>query len=202
MIAAVCARARARSLDPDRPDAAARGARRGDAARARPARTSRPMPPSRSGCSKRSTERPVAASCASARTRSRAGLAKTAWPGRLEHLQWRGCRVLLDAAHNPAGARALASYLETFAPDGVTLVFGAMQRQGHRRDARAAGARRVRDVICTTAPSAARDACRRAGAHWRVRLGLHAEAVADPAGGADARVFGEDGRSSSPDRSS
>ena len=35
--------------------------------------------------------------------------------------------VLLDAAHNPAGARALASYLREAAPAGVTLVFGAMR---------------------------------------------------------------------------
>jgi dihydrofolate synthase/folylpolyglutamate synthase len=36
--------------------------------------------------------------------------------------------VLLDGAHNPAGARALAAYLDTLGPDGkLYLVFGAMK---------------------------------------------------------------------------
>ena len=42
----------------------------------------------------------------------RAGLAETRWPGRLERFVFHGCPVILDAAHNPAGARALASYLQ------------------------------------------------------------------------------------------
>jgi dihydrofolate synthase / folylpolyglutamate synthase len=36
----------------------------------------------------------------------RAGLEEARWPGRLEHFRFRGAEVLLDAAHNPAGARA------------------------------------------------------------------------------------------------
>jgi dihydrofolate synthase / folylpolyglutamate synthase len=40
----------------------------------------------------------------------RAGVERVSWPGRLEW--WRGTRaVLLDGAHNPAGARVLADYL-------------------------------------------------------------------------------------------
>jgi len=107
-----------------------------------------------------------------------AGLAKTAWPGRLEHVQWGGCPVLLDAAHNPAGARALASYLETFAPDGVTLVFGAMKDKAIA-EMLVPLASRVRDVICTTAPTP-----RAQHADELARIaraaGLHAEAVTDP----------------------
>src|SRR5262245_7001652 len=57
----------------------------------------------------------------------RAGLATARWPGRLETIAWRGRPLLLDAAHNPAGARALASYLRQAHPGGVTLVFGAMK---------------------------------------------------------------------------
>ena len=43
-----------------------------------------------------------------------AGLRDVRWPARLEwlHHPGTGARVLVDAAHNPAGARALASYLE------------------------------------------------------------------------------------------
>ena len=55
------------------------------------------------------------------------GLTATSWPGRLELFAWRGAEVLLDAAHNPAGARALAAHLTAIGWDRVTLVFGAMQ---------------------------------------------------------------------------
>jgi dihydrofolate synthase/folylpolyglutamate synthase len=44
----------------------------------------------------------------------RAGFAAVRWPGRLERMRLGdGRELLLDAAHNPAGAAALASYLET-----------------------------------------------------------------------------------------
>ena len=55
-----------------------------------------------------------------------AGLERVRWPGRLEHLPGRPL-ILLDGAHNPAGARALASYLVEKSYDDLTLVFGAMQ---------------------------------------------------------------------------
>ena len=56
-----------------------------------------------------------------------AGLAQVRWPGRLESFTLGGCRVVIDAAHNAAGARALAAHLLAMAPSGVTLVFGALQ---------------------------------------------------------------------------
>jgi dihydrofolate synthase/folylpolyglutamate synthase len=60
-------------------------------------------------------------------TAVRRGLTSAAWPGRLERFSWCGAELLLDAAHNPAGARALASYLrETGWIDG-TLVLGVMR---------------------------------------------------------------------------
>ncbi|HXD73134.1 MAG TPA: folylpolyglutamate synthase/dihydrofolate synthase family protein [Vicinamibacterales bacterium] len=56
------------------------------------------------------------------------GLADVRWPGRLEHRQLSGGReIVLDAAHNPAGARALASYLRTLGGPKPTLVFAAMK---------------------------------------------------------------------------
>jgi dihydrofolate synthase/folylpolyglutamate synthase len=60
-------------------------------------------------------------------TAMRAGLTGARWPGRLERLQWRGSDVLLDAAHNPAGARALATYLREAGWTDVTLVIGVMR---------------------------------------------------------------------------
>ena len=41
------------------------------------------------------------------------GLAETRWPARLESLDTPRGQILIDGAHNPAGARALASYLKT-----------------------------------------------------------------------------------------
>ena len=56
------------------------------------------------------------------------GLAHPAWPGRLEVRRLAdGREVTLDAAHNPAGAAALSSYLMTLAGAKQPLVFAAMQ---------------------------------------------------------------------------
>jgi dihydrofolate synthase/folylpolyglutamate synthase len=57
------------------------------------------------------------------------GLRDVRWPARLEWLHRRadGARVLVDAAHNPAGARALASYLEEAGIPAVTLVTSIMR---------------------------------------------------------------------------
>jgi dihydrofolate synthase/folylpolyglutamate synthase len=55
------------------------------------------------------------------------GLSEVHWRGRLERVRVRGGRdLLLDAAHNPAGAAALASYLREVWPGGVPIVFGVM----------------------------------------------------------------------------
>ncbi|HEX6465605.1 MAG TPA: folylpolyglutamate synthase/dihydrofolate synthase family protein [Vicinamibacterales bacterium] len=80
----------------------------------------------------------------------RAGLSTAVWPGRLETIEHGGCRVLLDAAHNPAGARALADHLRANGPRGASLVFGAMKDKAVR-EMLAALAPIVRRIICTTA---------------------------------------------------
>jgi dihydrofolate synthase/folylpolyglutamate synthase len=56
----------------------------------------------------------------------RAGLERPRWPGRLERLSWRGADILLDAAHNPEGAQALAAYLAETGWTRVALVIGVM----------------------------------------------------------------------------
>jgi dihydrofolate synthase/folylpolyglutamate synthase len=60
----------------------------------------------------------------------RAGYAEATWPGRLELLTIDGDEILLDGAHNPAGAAALATALDDLRPHlaagRVTLVMGAM----------------------------------------------------------------------------
>lgn len=53
------------------------------------------------------------------------GAAVVRWPGRLEVLPWRGGRVLLDGAHNPDGAGALAAALRSLGAAPLPVVFAA-----------------------------------------------------------------------------
>ena len=57
------------------------------------------------------------------------GLRECEWPGRLELVNWPHGRVplLLDGAHNPAGAQVLRQFLEEFCIKlPLTMIFGAM----------------------------------------------------------------------------
>jgi dihydrofolate synthase/folylpolyglutamate synthase len=57
----------------------------------------------------------------------REGIARTTWPGRLERVATNP-DIILDGAHNPAGARALAAYIQHFfADEPVRIVYGAMR---------------------------------------------------------------------------
>jgi len=61
------------------------------------------------------------------------GLALVSWPGRLERRMLSGGReLILDAAHNPAGAAALASYLASLGGTPPALVFAAMRDKDAR----------------------------------------------------------------------
>ncbi len=55
-----------------------------------------------------------------------AGLTEVSWRGRLDLVSTDRGPVLFDGAHNPAGARVLAAYLDEVYPHGVPMVFGAM----------------------------------------------------------------------------
>ncbi|MEP7351992.1 MAG: folylpolyglutamate synthase/dihydrofolate synthase family protein [Acidobacteriota bacterium] len=55
------------------------------------------------------------------------GISEARWPGRLEHVA-PNPDVLLDGAHNPAGAQALRRYLERFYGNKrIWMIFGAMR---------------------------------------------------------------------------
>jgi dihydrofolate synthase / folylpolyglutamate synthase len=55
------------------------------------------------------------------------GIAQTVWPGRLEHVA-DAPEIILDGAHNPAGARALAAYIERFySGRRIWMVYGSMR---------------------------------------------------------------------------
>ena len=65
------------------------------------------------------------------------------WPGRLERVAT-DPDIILDGAHNPAGARALAEYIEQFfADEPVRIIYGAMRDKA------------VDEVISTLFPLAA-----------------------------------------------
>ncbi len=55
------------------------------------------------------------------------GIAGTVWPGRLERVATNP-DIILDGAHNPAGAKALARYIRRFfADEPIRIVYGAMR---------------------------------------------------------------------------
>ena len=98
------------------------------------------------------------------------------WPARLEHVRRGSVEFLLDSAHNPAGARALAAYVRESGWTDAVLVFGAMKDKDVE-GMLAALAPVVRTIVCTTAPGDRAEAAERiatlAGAQ-------HAEALVEP----------------------
>jgi dihydrofolate synthase/folylpolyglutamate synthase len=55
------------------------------------------------------------------------GIARVQWPGRLERVA-ASPDIILDGAHNPAGAKALARYIRRFFPnEPIRIVYGAMR---------------------------------------------------------------------------
>jgi len=87
----------------------------------------------------------------------RVGYATTVWPGRLELIRIGGRDVLLDGAHNPAGAAALAIALDDLRPfltDGpLTLVTASMADKdvdGVIAALLSAGALAWAKVVCTS----------------------------------------------------
>jgi len=82
----------------------------------------------------------------------RAALTDVSWPARLERFRYRAADVLLDAAHNPDGARALTAYLRETGWTDCALVFGAMRDKAVAEMLEAL-APACAALICTTAAS-------------------------------------------------
>ena len=112
----------------------------------------------------------------------RTGLTTVSWPARLERARYRGHDVLLDAAHNPAGTRALASYLQQIGWTRVALVFGAM-RDKDARGMLGPLAPLCAHLVCTTVatPRAATAAEIAAAAREVMPAGVPVDALDDPA---------------------
>ena len=60
-------------------------------------------------------------------TAIRTALADVRWPGRLDWRTWRDHEILVDGAHNPAGAGALASFIAESLDARVPIVVGIMR---------------------------------------------------------------------------
>ncbi|HYX91035.1 MAG TPA: folylpolyglutamate synthase/dihydrofolate synthase family protein [Myxococcaceae bacterium] len=83
---------------------------------------------------------------------ARIGLSRTRWPGRFEVFPGTPI-IVLDGAHNPAGAEALARTLDTAYPGrGVHLVFGVLADKDHAEILRAL-LPHVRSAHLTPVPS-------------------------------------------------
>ena len=84
----------------------------------------------------------------------REGIRQARWPGRLERVS-AAPEIILDGAHNPAGARALAAYINRFF-DGrrVWLIYGAMRDKAVEE--MAAILFPLADQVLATAPRMAR----------------------------------------------
>jgi dihydrofolate synthase/folylpolyglutamate synthase len=84
-----------------------------------------------------------------------AGLEQTTWPARLEWLRLPGgTSLLIDAAHNPAGAEALADYLRAAGVAPLPIVFAVMRDKNVAAMARALAP--VASRFITTAVHSAR----------------------------------------------
>ena len=147
----------------------------------------------------------------------RAGYAAARWPGRLELLDVDGFEaassageagaaysaggreVVLDGAHNPAGAAALAEALDDMAPflrpGRATLVLAIMADKDVDGMVRAlAGSTLLHEarVICTAPTGGRALAADELAARWRALAGRAAEAVSEPAA-AFERALSSDG---------
>jgi dihydrofolate synthase/folylpolyglutamate synthase len=81
------------------------------------------------------------------------GLTDARWPARLEELDTPRGRILIDGAHNPAGARALTSYLKDVYPQGLPMVVGIMGDKA-LEEMLATFATGARPLVLTRAPGA------------------------------------------------
>lgn len=112
----------------------------------------------------------------------RRGLAAARWPGRLEFLpDTRFGPVLLDGAHNPAGARALAGALEELDVRDVPMVIGATRGKRITAMLRALAGRRPRPVFTAIGAGNALSPAALLAAWRRAADDPRAETVADPA---------------------
>ena len=136
----------------------------------------------------------------------RRGYASATWPGRLELLVVGGRDVLLDGAHNPAGAEALATAIEDLrpsltggasaAPPRLTLVVASMADKdvaGVIRALRESAAVRDARIICTSLALARALPAGDLAARWHAAGATRVEAINDPGAALEAALATGDG---------
>jgi dihydrofolate synthase/folylpolyglutamate synthase len=141
----------------------------------------------------------------------RRGYGSARWPGRLELLSVEGRDVLLDGAHNPAGATALATALHDLRPflaggaesppATVTLVHGSMADKDVRgivAPLGAADALRGATIIATQVPGERAMAADQVAAHWNATGSPTAVEAVPDVGGALDRALQVAGRVGGP----
>jgi len=118
---------------------------------------------------------------------TRKGIAQTTWPGRLERVA-ANPEIILDGAHNPASARALAAYLDGFyEPRRVWLIYGAMRDKAVEEIAAILFPRAAHVIV--TAPAQARalrpESIRELADHGDVQVAADIRAALALAGAAE-----------------
>jgi dihydrofolate synthase / folylpolyglutamate synthase len=129
----------------------------------------------------------------------REGYARATWPGRLELLEVAGRDVLLDGAHNPAGAASLATALDDLQPflrgGSPTLVMATMADKdvdGIIRALTASSALRGARVVCTQLNTARALPADALAARWRaLASGVQVVVEPDPMAALDAAIAGK-----------
>ena len=107
------------------------------------------------------------------------GLTECEWPARLEWLLVPDGELLIDAAHNPAGAQALASYLRDTGSPPLPIVFAAMaDKDLHKMIAALAPV--ASSFIATTVPHARARTAEQLAAEIRALASVRVEAAASP----------------------
>jgi dihydrofolate synthase/folylpolyglutamate synthase len=127
----------------------------------------------------------------------RAGYAAVVWPGRLELIDVDGHEVLLDGAHNPAGAATLARALDDLRPflagdAPLTLVTATMRDKdvdgiiAALMESRAMGGARI---LCTAVHAARALPAEALAARWRALVpGVHVAVEPDPLAALEAAL--------------
>ena len=117
----------------------------------------------------------------------RVAVEQAVWPARLELIERNGRQVLIDGAHNPAGARSLASYVSEVFEQPLPMVVGVMRDKEVDEIVRAL-APAASHFICTAAQSSrAATPQELAGAVGRVAPGIPVS-LADSAASALSRA--------------
>ncbi len=134
----------------------------------------------------------AAAFCPLTEEAIRKGVASVRWPGRLQSVHREGLRpLLLDGAHNPDGARALAAWLdEAGLAERVDLVFGGLADKD-LEEVFAPLRSRIRRVVLTAPSNSRAEDPRRLAARLGLREARCTSDVAEALSYLDAEQTGD-----------